>query len=228
MYKEGYESRTQTPVKRDYYEVLGVSRDADDRALRSAFAKIAKKTHPDLHPDDKAAEEAFKDASEAYNLLTDPKKRALYDRFGFNGEPQQPAEESGGDYYPPNRESQSPGKLRPRRDKQGIHLEDFSGRKVSDNFVELVNLGAIFVAKYSDGAYCVVNNETGKTVSRGFRRIELVQDFAIGTLSSGNRVIINPKSGRESKEYYKITIKDGRAYGKSSFFSRAEEVRIPH
>ena len=228
MYKEGFENRTQTPVKRDYYEVLGVSRDADNRALRSAFATIAKKTHPDTHPGDKAAEEAFKDASEAYSLLTDPKKRAVYDRFGFNGEPQWPAEEQDGGYYPPDREKQTQGKLRPKRDKDGIHLEDSFGRKVSDNFVELVNLGSIFVAKYRDGAYCVVNNETGKTVSRGFRRIELIQNFAIGTSPNGNKVIINSKNGRESKEYYKITIKDGRAYGKDGFFSRAEEVRSPY
>lgn len=228
MYKEGYENRAQTAEKKDYYEVLGVSRNADDRQLRSAFAKIAKKTHPDLFPGDVKKEEAFKDASEAYNLLTDPKKRAIYDKFGFNGEPQQPAEDRGNPYYSPESGNQNRGKLRPKRDKNGIHLEDSYGRKISDNFVELVNLGSIFVAKYSDGAYCVVNNETGKTISRGFRRIEMVENFAIGTLPDGHKVIISPKTGRESKEYYKITIKDGRAYGKSSFFSRAEEARVPY
>src|SRR5919106_129356 len=68
--------------KRDYYEVLGVGRDANPQDLKSAYRKIALKYHPDRNPGDHAAEERFKEASEAYQVLSDPEKRARYDRFG--------------------------------------------------------------------------------------------------------------------------------------------------
>ena len=68
--------------KRDFYEVLGVDRNADDAALKRAYRKLAKKYHPDSHPGDKAAEEKFKEASEAYAILSDPDKRRQYDQFG--------------------------------------------------------------------------------------------------------------------------------------------------
>ena len=68
--------------KADYYETLGVSRDADDKALKSAFRKMAMKYHPDRNPDDATAEAKFKEVGEAYEALKDPQKRAAYDRFG--------------------------------------------------------------------------------------------------------------------------------------------------
>ncbi len=68
--------------KRDYYEVLGVARTAGDSDLKSAYRKLAMKHHPDRNPGDKAAEEKFKEAAEAYAVLADPEKRGLYDRFG--------------------------------------------------------------------------------------------------------------------------------------------------
>lgn len=68
--------------KRDYYEVLGVPKDADDAALKKAYRVLAKKYHPDANPGDKEAEAKFKEASEAYAILSDPEKRRQYDQFG--------------------------------------------------------------------------------------------------------------------------------------------------
>jgi len=73
--------------KRDYYEVLGVGRDAGEQELKSAYRKLAHQLHPDKNPGNKAAEDRFKEASEAYEVLSDPEKRARYDRFGhLNGQ----------------------------------------------------------------------------------------------------------------------------------------------
>jgi len=72
-------------AKRDYYEVLGVNRDADEEAMKKAYRKLAMKWHPDRNPDNPKAEEHFKEAKEAYEVLGDPQKRAAYDRFGHAG-----------------------------------------------------------------------------------------------------------------------------------------------
>ena len=68
--------------KRDYYEVLGVDKSADDATLKKAYRKLAKKYHPDVNPGDKEAEAKFKEATEAYTILSDPEKRKQYDQFG--------------------------------------------------------------------------------------------------------------------------------------------------
>ena len=74
-------------TKRDYYEILGVTREADDPGLKGAYRKLALKYHPDRNPNDQDAEEKFKEAAEAYSVLSDPQKRAAYDRFGHQGVP---------------------------------------------------------------------------------------------------------------------------------------------
>ena len=71
--------------KRDYYEVLGIDKSADEAAIKNAYRKLAKKYHPDVNPGDKTAEEKFKEVNEAYQVLSNPQKRAQYDQFGHDG-----------------------------------------------------------------------------------------------------------------------------------------------
>ena len=75
-------NKEMAETKRDYYEVLGVPKDADEAALKKAYRVLAKKYHPDANPGDKEAEAKFKEASEAYSVLSDPEKRRKYDQFG--------------------------------------------------------------------------------------------------------------------------------------------------
>ena len=70
-------------MKRDYYEVLGIGKQADEKEIKKAYRKLAKKYHPDMNPGDTAAEQKFKEVTEAYNVLSDPEKKKLYDQFGF-------------------------------------------------------------------------------------------------------------------------------------------------
>jgi len=74
-----------TVSKRDYYEVLGIERDADDQTIKSAYRKLALQYHPDRNPDNPDAEEKFKECADAYSVLSDSQKRATYDRFGHAG-----------------------------------------------------------------------------------------------------------------------------------------------
>lgn len=72
-------------AKRDYYEVLGVERGSSEADLKKAYRRLAMKHHPDRNPDDKASEEMFKEANEAYEVLSDSSKRAAYDQYGHAG-----------------------------------------------------------------------------------------------------------------------------------------------
>src|SRR5947199_8758222 len=78
------------PAKQDYYETIGVPREAKEDEIRKSYRKLARKYHPDLNPGDKSAEDRFKSVQEAYDILSDPKKRQMYDQYGFyspNGYP---------------------------------------------------------------------------------------------------------------------------------------------
>src|SRR5512143_1689593 len=71
-----------TDVKRDYYDVLGVKKGASESEIKKAFRKLARKYHPDVNPGDKTSEQKFKELNEAYEVISDPKKRQQYDQFG--------------------------------------------------------------------------------------------------------------------------------------------------
>src|SRR5438270_7950046 len=70
---------------RDYYEILGVTLDADEATIKKAFRRLARELHPDVNRNDPTAEDQFKEAAEAYEVLSDPDRRATYDRYGHEG-----------------------------------------------------------------------------------------------------------------------------------------------
>src|ERR1700749_508873 len=75
-----------SPPKHEYYETLGVPRKSSADEIRKAYRKLARKYHPDLNPGDKSAEDRFKNVQEAYDILSEPKKREMYDQVGFYSE----------------------------------------------------------------------------------------------------------------------------------------------
>ena len=79
-------------TKRDYYEILGIEKNADAGKIKSAYRKLAKKYHPDTNSGDAVAEQKFKEVTEAYNILSDPEKKKLYDQFGHAGPDGGPAD----------------------------------------------------------------------------------------------------------------------------------------
>jgi curved DNA-binding protein CbpA len=86
---------------KDYYQILGVPRDADEKEIKAAYRKLARKYHPDVNPGDKVAEEKFKQINEAYQVLSDPEKRAAYDRYGEQWQAYQRMREQYGENFPP-------------------------------------------------------------------------------------------------------------------------------
>src|ERR1700676_5402243 len=89
----------------DYYKTLGVAKDADADEIRKAYRRLARKHHPDLNPGDKASEDRFKTVQEAYDVLSEPKKKQMYDQYGFyseNGPAQSGGPGGGGAQRGPN------------------------------------------------------------------------------------------------------------------------------
>src|SRR5689334_17118242 len=103
--------------KHDYYETLGVPRKAPADEIRKTYRKLARKYHPDLNPGDKSAEERLKNVQEAYDILSDPKKRQMYDQFGFYSENGYPGAGQGG----PGAQGPPPG-----FDLSGFDFSDFA------------------------------------------------------------------------------------------------------
>jgi molecular chaperone DnaJ len=99
-----------TTAKQDYYDLLGVAKKASSKDIRTAFRKLARKYHPDLNPGDKSSEEKFKQLQEAYDVLSDSKKRQMYDQHGFYSDNMPPGGPSGG----------------PQQDGEGVNF-DFGG-----------------------------------------------------------------------------------------------------
>lgn len=164
---------------RDYYQTLGVARDADEKAIRTAYRKLAREHHPDLNPNNPAAEERFKEINEAYDVLTDGDKRKLYDRFGedwqryrdagFTGN--EPAGRTGGSrgtfdpndfgrWYSGQSGSQTDRGTRTEWTFNDINLDDDDGPGFSDFFQTLFG-----------GSARGRNTDTGRTTStRSFRQ----------------------------------------------------------
>src|SRR5215472_2546921 len=125
-----------TTQQKDYYGILGVKKNATQEEIRKAFRKLARKHHPDVNPGDKKAEEKFKDLSEANDVLSDPKKRKIYDQIGFYSDNIDPAAAEayargggfgaggfGGGPYPGGQQGQAGQPF----DFSGFDFSDFTG-----------------------------------------------------------------------------------------------------
>ena len=110
--------------KHDYYETLGLERKAGAEEIRKAYRKLARKYHPDLNPGDKSAEERFKNVQEAYDVLSDPKKRQMYDQLGFYSENGFAA---GGPFGPGGPSGQGGQRPQPNMDFSGFDFSDYYG-----------------------------------------------------------------------------------------------------
>ena len=117
-----------TTAKQDYYELLGVAKKATVKDIRTAFRKLARKYHPDLNPGDKSSEEKFKQLQEAYDVLSDSKKRQMYDQYGF---------------YSDNIPSGGGGGH--EADSEGVNFEGPAPRPMDRAHVELAPDGQIIV-----------------------------------------------------------------------------------
>lgn len=177
-------SRTDNVAKTDFYELLGVSRDASDQEIKTAYRKLAMQHHPDRNPDNPQAEEKFKEASEAYQILSDAEKRVAYDRYGhaaFNGggggNPFNGAQDIGdifGDFFG---EMFNGGGRRPSRVQRGQDLR-------FDLTVEFI-----------DAAF-------GKETDIDIRRLELCVDcHGTGTASGRGPVTCKQCQGRGQVRY---------------------------
>jgi molecular chaperone DnaJ len=134
-----------TTTKQDYYELLGVGRKAAQKEIRQAYRKLARKYHPDLNPGDKSAEEKFKQVQEAYDVLSDAKKRQMYDQFGFDAD---------------RRSAAPPGQgAAPNVDFGGFDFDGTSGTNFRDLFSQFFRGGA--------GAQAADENEPGSDLEYG-------------------------------------------------------------
>jgi molecular chaperone DnaJ len=129
-------------AKQDYYELLGVKRTAKPDEIKKAYRRLARKYHPDVNPGDKAAEERFKLTSEAHDVLSDPKKRSIYDRFGSYSDNLADAAARG---YSPGSAGSSSGRTAPNFDFSGFDWGTSSsggGTSFRDIFSELFGGGS--------------------------------------------------------------------------------------
>ena len=159
-------------MNKDLYGVLGVERKADDKKLKSAYRKLAKKYHPDANPGDKDAEQKFKDVGEAYAILSDPEKRKLYDQFGYAAFDGSGAGQAGGAGGPGGYQYYSSG-------PGGYQSFHFSGQDAEDLFRSM--FGDMFGGSGRSGSY-----GGGFSGSSGFGGFGF-DDFDDGGQSFGGR-----------------------------------------
>ncbi|MSP79156.1 MAG: J domain-containing protein [Dehalococcoidia bacterium] len=128
-----------TTTSKDYYTLLGVPRNAEEKDIRSAYRRLARKYHPDLHPSDKTAEQHFKEIGEAYEVLSDPEKRKLYDRFGANWQQAQRMQQQGIPYEQAYAQEPTAGRGRRQSTFDGFG----GGQDVGDLFEGLFRTGGV-------------------------------------------------------------------------------------
>ena len=175
--------------KRDYYEVLGVPKDADDAALKKAYRTLAKKYHPDANPGDKEAEAKFKEASEAYSILSDPEKRKKYDQFGERWKDAESFGQGGGTYGWSQQGGGSPF--------DGIDFSSFAGGGFSSFFKDLFGSAG----RRAESGFGAKRQNSGE--------MHASVNIDMYTAMLGGEVIIQLNNGTKAKLHVKPVTQNG-------------------
>src|SRR5947209_3210653 len=185
---------------RDYYETLGVSKTATEDEIRSAFRKLARKYHPDVAKDKKAAEEKFKQINEAYEVLSDPEKRKKYDELGANWN------QPGGFQSPPGWDTQQPGggfRRYSAGDGGGVEFE-FGGTGFSDFFEQFFG-GGRGTGGFGGGGF----GQRPRTAERGSDVEADIMVTLEEALHGSKRTISLRRSNSNRVETYQVKIPKG-------------------
>ena len=181
---------------RDYYETLGVSKTASEDEIKSAFRKLARKHHPDVAKDKKAAEEKFKQINEAYEVLSDPEKRQKYDQLGANWN------QPGGFQSPPQWGGGQPGGFRWGSGENGGVEFEFGGTGFSDFFEQFFGGGR---GRSAFGGF----GQRGATAERGSDVEADIMVTLEEALHGSTRQVSLRRAGSKKTETYQVKIPRG-------------------
>ncbi len=187
------------PRTRDYYEVLGVPRTASQKDISSAFRKLARKYHPDLNAGDKQAEARFKEVSEAHDVLSDAKKRKLYDEFGGDWAAAQAAGVEPGQQRSP-RGARAPGGFRPEPG-QRVEYRTVTPEEMEDLFGEQAGFGDIFGS--------IFGNARGRTRQAQPADVEAPITLSLAEVYRGTSRTVELPGGRRVEVKVPPGVKEG-------------------
>lgn len=208
----------------DYYKILGVSKNADKKEIKSAYRKLARKYHPDVNQDDPQAEARLKKINEAYEVLSDPEKRATYDQLGPNWQQWQNSGQPGGFNW---RQWANAGNQRVRVRHSGGTGDAFGG---TDQFSEFFNsiFGDIGSRQGQTGAYQSDQNQSGQDIEHDIE-ISLTEAY-LGTtrtlLKGGRRLEVKIPAGAQSGTKVRLRGQGQPGYGRGQSGDLYVKVKV--